>query len=50
MFEISVRPCIRSFVRSFVRLSLARAAMAMSANALQVFGLLFCVYERLNVR
>jgi hypothetical protein len=46
----SVLPSIRSFVRSFVALSLARAAMAMSANVLQVFGLLFCVYERLNVR
>jgi hypothetical protein len=44
MFKNFVRPLVRSFVY------LARAAMAMSGNSLQVFGLLFCVYERLNVR
>jgi hypothetical protein len=49
MLKTSVRPSVHSFVRSFVPLSLARAAMAMSANAVQVFGLLFCEYERLIV-
>jgi hypothetical protein len=44
-FRPSGHSFVRSFVRSFVSLSRARAAMAMSANAPQVFGLLFCVYE-----